>query len=59
LTSANYRGTVIAIGRTKLVNILAVKKQPVIIRAPVTSAVEAVRAAIVQEFRSLEPTEES
>ena len=27
--------------------------------APVTSAVEAVRAAIVQEFRSLEPTEEA
>lgn len=26
---------------------------------PVTSAVHAVRAAIVQEFRSLEPTEES
>jgi hypothetical protein len=26
--------------------------------APVTSAVEAVRAAIVQEFRSLEPSEE-
>jgi hypothetical protein len=26
---------------------------------PVTSAVEAVRAAIVQEFRNLEPTEES
>jgi hypothetical protein len=26
---------------------------------PVTSAVEAVRAAIVQEFRSLEPTEEA
>lgn len=27
--------------------------------APVTSAVAAVRAAIVQEFRSLEPTEEN
>jgi hypothetical protein len=27
--------------------------------APVTSAAAAVRAAIVQEFRSLEPTEES
>lgn len=27
--------------------------------APVTSAVEAVRAAIIQEFRSLEPTEEN
>lgn len=27
--------------------------------APVTSAVEAVRAAIIQEFRSLEPTEET
>jgi len=26
---------------------------------PVTSAVHAVRAAIIQEFRSLEPTEES
>ena len=27
--------------------------------APITSAVEAVRAAIVQEFRSLEPSEEN
>ena len=27
--------------------------------APVTSAIEAVRAAVIQEFRSLEPTEEA
>jgi hypothetical protein len=54
LTSINYRGTVICIGRTNMANVVTVLHI-----APVTSAVEAVKAAIVQEFKNSEPATEA
>jgi len=54
LTSPNYWGTVIATERTDMANILSTDKQIAVI-----SALQAVRAAIVQEFRSRESEAEA
>jgi len=54
LTSPNYWGTVIATERTDMANLLSTDKQIAVI-----SALQAVRAAIVQEFRSRESEAEA
>ena len=48
----DYCNTLIAIGRPQMANMLSTDKQ-------VTSAVEAVRAAIAQEYRNLGTAEEN